>query len=116
MQDASTGPFLPLDLTQAAREFAAEVGGTAEREKKPIPSPPGLQMFFLYIRAQGYVPPHHVPEPIAVQTILGEARFSAQGQSYALPQGSVVFLAADVPHELFASTESVLLVTRALRD
>ncbi len=70
MQTELTGTFSPFDLTQAAREFASEVGATAERKKKPITSPGGLRTFFLYVRAAGYVPPHHVPGAITVQTIL----------------------------------------------
>lgn len=74
MQTELTGTLSPFDLTQAAREFASEVGATAERKKKPISSPGGLRTFFLYVRAAGYVPPHQVSGAITVQTILGAAR------------------------------------------
>jgi quercetin dioxygenase-like cupin family protein len=104
----------PLNLTQAAQEFATEVSGTAERKKKTIPSPVGLQLFLLYVRAQGYVPAHQVAGPITVQTIFGDARLAIAGQNYDLPQGSVVCLSAGVPHDVFVSTDTVLLVTHVL--
>ncbi len=116
MQTELTGTFSPFDLTQAAREFASEVGATAERKKKPISSPGGLRTFFLYIRAVGYVPPHQVSGAITVQTILGAARLSAEGKDYELPAGSVVFFPAGVLHDVSASEESVLLITQASQD
>jgi quercetin dioxygenase-like cupin family protein len=103
-----------LNLTQAAREFAAEVSGTTERKKKTIPSPDGLQLFLLYVRAQGYVPAHQVAGPITVQTIFGNARLSVAGHNHDLPQGSMISLAAGIPHDVSANTETVLLVTQAL--
>lgn len=116
MQSESTYTPSPLDLTKSAQDFAAEVGGISERKKKPIPSPPGLQAFLLYIRAQGYVPIHQVSGAITVQNIVGEARMTAGDHSYDLPKGSMVCVAAGIPHEISANTETVLLVTHALQD
>jgi quercetin dioxygenase-like cupin family protein len=105
----------PLDLTQAAHDFAAEVAGTAERKKKTIPSPVGLQAFLLYVRAQGYVPAHQVSGAITVQTLLGDAHMTTGGHTYDLPKGSMLCVAAGVPHDVAANTETVLLVTHALQ-
>lgn len=105
-----------LDLAQAAQEFAKEVSSTAERKKKTIPSPDGLQLFLLYVRAQGYVPAHQVAGPITVQTIFGDARLAVGNQSYSLPQGSVISIAAGVPHDVSADSETVLLVTHSLHS
>jgi len=116
MQGNAQGMYLSFDVASAAHAFLAEVGGTTERRKKPIPSPEGLQIFFLYIQSQAYVPPHHVRGPIIVQAIIGDARLSAGGQLYDLPEGSILFLAAGVSHDVSANTECVLLVTHALRD
>jgi quercetin dioxygenase-like cupin family protein len=116
MQGDSLDTFSPFNVAQAAREFLGEVGGTTERKKKTIPSPEGLQTFFLYIQSQAYVPPHYVRGPITVQAIIGDARLSAVGQLYDLPEGSIVFLAAEVSHDVSASNECVLLVTHALQD
>lgn len=71
----------PLSLAQAAQEFATEVSGAAERNKKTLPSPVGLQLFLLYVRGQGYVPAHQVAGLITVQTIFGDARLTAGGHS-----------------------------------
>ena len=116
MQSESSYSASPLDVTQAAREFAAEVAGSAERKKKTIPSPHGLQAFLLYVRANGTVPAHQVAGPITVQCVVGEASFTAEGQSHRLPAGTMISLAAGIPHDLAASTDSVLLVTHALQS
>lgn len=108
-------PLTPLDLTKAAQEFAAEVAGTAERKKKTIPAPVGIQVFLLYVRAQGNVPIHKVSGAITVQTILGGAHLIADAASHDLPTGCMVCVGAGVPHEVFADTETVLLVTHALQ-
>lgn len=44
--------FTPLELIKAAKDFAAEIAGSAERKKKTIPTPTGVQLFLLYVRAQ----------------------------------------------------------------
>jgi len=111
-----TENFTPFDLTRAAREFASEVAGTAERKKKTLPAPEGLQTFLLYVRAQGYVPMHQVAGPITVQAVLGSARIMSQSTIYELRNGNMISIPAAVPHDVSASTESVLLVTHALRD
>ena len=105
-----------VDLGQAAMDFAAEVSGTTERKKKAIPAPPGLQTFFLYVRAHGYVPVHTVSGPITIQNIFGRARVATEEQSYDLEEGDAVALAAGVPHDVSGMRESVLLVTHAPRD
>ncbi len=114
MQENTTEIISSLNLKEAAQAFVAEVAGQAERKKKPLPSYPGMQVFFLYIRANGHVPAHQVNGAITVQTILGNATFTVEGKTINLPAGSIVSLAPDVPHELDASADSVLLVTRAV--
>jgi quercetin dioxygenase-like cupin family protein len=108
-------PFPPLHLKKLAHEFAAEIASSTERKKKNLPSPPGIQLFLLYVRAQGNVPAHKVAGAITVQTIVGNARLTAETASYDLPEGSMVCVAGGVPHELFAETETVLLVTHTLQ-
>ena len=105
-----------IDLGQAALEFAAEVAGASERKKKTLPAPAGLQTFFLYVRAQGYVPVHAVSGPITIQSIFGRARVTTDKQDYELEEGEIVALGAGVPHDVSAMRETVLLVTHALRD
>ena len=81
-------------LTQAAQEFASEIAGTAERKKKTLPAPAGLQTFLLYVRANGYVPVRQVSGPITIQGILGHSRIQTPEQTYELTQGSLLSLAA----------------------
>lgn len=101
-------------LPVLAREFLTEVAGSVERKKKNLFSAQGLQVFLLYIRAQGHVPTHHASGAITVQTLVGRARFDAEGQSHDMPSGSIISLAPGIPHELWAGEESVLLVSHAM--
>jgi quercetin dioxygenase-like cupin family protein len=105
-----------LDIGQAAMDFAAEVEGTAERKKKSLPAPAGLQSFLLYVRAHGYVPVHTVSGPITIQNIFGRASVATAEQSYELEEGEILGLGAGVPHDVSAVRETVLLVTHAPRD
>jgi quercetin dioxygenase-like cupin family protein len=105
-----------IDLGQAAMEFAAEVAGAAERKKKSLPAPEGLQTFFLYVRRQGHVPEHAVSGPITIQNIFGRASVTTAEQSYDLDEGDMVALGAGIPHDVAATRETVLLVTQARRD
>lgn len=103
-----------LILAEAAQEFANEVAGQSERRKKDLPAPPGLRTFLLYVRANGHVPLHQVSGPITIQGVLGDSRIQTPDDTYELRQGGMVALAAAVPHDVSATTESVLLVTHAL--
>ena len=105
----------PFDLVHEAEAFLGEVSATtAERSKKAIASADGLQVFLLFVRAKCRVPDHRVNGPITVQTLIGHAQMMAEGNSYELPQGSIISFAADVVHDVSAVADSVLLVTRAL--
>lgn len=60
------------------------------------------------------MPTHKVRGAITVQTLLGNARLIVDSSSYDLPTGTIVSVGAGVPHEVFADSKSVLLVTHAL--
>lgn len=107
--------IVSVDLLNRAQELLQEASGTsAERTKKSISSPEGLQMFLLYVRTGAQVPKHQVKGPITVQTLLGHAQMTAEDRSYDLPQGSIASFGAGIPHDVFGVTTSVLLVTHAL--
>jgi quercetin dioxygenase-like cupin family protein len=105
----------PCDVMGEARKLLGEMENTAnERTKRTLPSANGLQTFLLFIRKKGRVPDHHVKGPITVQSLIGNARMTADGESFQLPQGSAISFAAEVAHDVSATTDAVLLVTHAL--
>lgn len=116
MSDLETPHDCVIDLTATAHAFAAEMAGRVERKKKALAAPDGIQMFLLYVRANGSVPTHQVSGPITVQTLIGDPKFEVAGQWHDLPVGSVISAAAGAPHALSAASESVLLVTHALKN
>jgi quercetin dioxygenase-like cupin family protein len=114
MQTVPEGPFSSIDLKQAARDLVSEIAGNSERKKKNLPSADGLELFLLYVRAQGTVPAHQVPGAITIQGILGKAMVAAEGQEHELTPDTIVSIGGGIPHDLRATTECVLLVTRVL--
>lgn len=46
-----------------------------------------------------------------MQTLTGKVRMGAGGSDHQIPVGSLLSIAANVPHELWAEEDSVCLVT-----
>lgn len=58
---------------------------------------------------------HHVQGEITVQCISGRVEFTVAGEPRELTAHDWIFLAAEQPHALHATEESVLLVTISLK-
>lgn len=105
----------PIDVMREAEQFLSEIADKpVERAKKAIAAASELQAFLLFVRANCLVPKHQVKGPITVQTLIGHAQMAADGSSHDLPKGNVVSFAANVPHDVSAVVDSILLVTHAL--
>jgi quercetin dioxygenase-like cupin family protein len=108
-------PAPPSTCHEQLATFSLKWPGAVERKKKTIASPSGLQMFLLYVRADGQVPLHQVTGAITVHTLIGNATLTVNDRSYVLAPGNVLPIAAGAPHSVSADRESVLLITHALR-
>jgi quercetin dioxygenase-like cupin family protein len=73
-----------------------------------------LELIRLVVPTGKQIPTHKAPGPITVQCLEGRVLFTAHNQSQELGAGSLVHLAASVPHSLQGIEDASLLVTLLL--
>ncbi|TDT50534.1 quercetin dioxygenase-like cupin family protein [Maribacter spongiicola] len=59
---------------------------------------------------------HKAPLPIIVHIVQGEIEFGAEGTHHTLKQGDIITLAANVPHDLLAKSDSIVRLTLSKQD
>ena len=65
------------------------------------------------LRPGTHVAEHHAAGPISIQVISGHVLIRAAGKAFDLPEGQLLALEAEVPHDVEALAESAILVTIA---
>jgi quercetin dioxygenase-like cupin family protein len=74
-----------------------------------------LEVMRLVLVAGKSLPPHKVPGEITVQCIEGSLDITAEGRSYILHPGHLLYLAGNVLHGVTALEDTTALVTVALK-
>lgn len=72
-----------------------------------------LRVVLLAMRAGAYVHEHQVPAQATVQTLRGAVRLRVRDRAVTLRDGQLLALDRDVPHDVEATEDSVILVTIA---
>lgn len=72
---------------------------------------PGFRIRQLAFDAGAVLGEHSAPDPIVVQVVDGAVAFEVDGTTYELRRGSILHVAANVPHALTARERSRVIVT-----
>ena len=59
---------------------------------------------------------HKAPLPIIVHIVQGEIDFGVEGAHHTLKQGDIITLAANIPHDLLAKSDSIVRLTLSKKD
>ncbi|WP_430424277.1 cupin domain-containing protein [Maribacter litoralis] len=59
---------------------------------------------------------HKAPFPIIVHIVKGSIDFGVEGTVHFLEQGDIITLAANIPHDLLAKSESIVRLTLSKLD
>lgn len=102
-------------------EVAAEVHGLrtedhpwqAGRNAKILVKYPDFRVLLIGLRAGTHVAQHHAAGSVSIQTISGHILVRAAGRPFDLPEGQLLALEREVPHDVEALAESAILVTIA---
>ena len=71
----------------------------------------GLRVVLLALRRGAQMPRHHAASAISVQVLFGRLGFGVLGSERELGPGRMLVVAPDLPHDLFAYDDTILLLT-----
>lgn len=105
-------PFLSFDLNAELHRLRTEDHPwQAGRNAKVLVKYPGLRIVLIALHPGTHVAEHKAPGAISVQTISGHVLMRAAGCAFDLPAGQLLSLEREIPHDVEALAESVVLVT-----
>ena len=70
-----------------------------------------MEIIRMVLPAGKTIPEHKVDGEITVQCLKGEVNFGVEGKNQTLTEGDFIYLNGGQKHDLYAVTDSVLLVT-----
>jgi quercetin dioxygenase-like cupin family protein len=106
-------PYIELDLGREIEQLHHEPEWATGQNAKTLVKYDDFRVVLTALRARARMPSHHTEGRISVQTIHGRIQVRTAGRTFDLPAGRVLVLDRDLPHEVEALEESVLLLTIA---
>ncbi len=97
-----------LDLLAEARDVSREAGQA--HFARTLAKQEGLRIVLLGLERGARIPQHHAASAISVQVLRGRLGFGVDGGERELPPGRMLVVAPDLPHDLVAFEDSVVLL------
>lgn len=111
----SAGGMLSFNLMdEAARLKANPEWSARDRLATSLVKDDALNLMLLALKSGARLEEHRAKGPISVQILAGRIRFGAAGQKFELSPGNVIALDREIPHELEALEESIVLLTTSI--
>ncbi len=108
--------YLEIDLAREIEQLHHEPEWATGQNAKTLMKYDDFRVVVTALRAHARMPSHQTDRRFSVQTIRGHIQVRAAGRTFDLPAGSLLALDRDLPHEVEALEESVLLLTIAGSD
>ncbi|RZJ36387.1 MAG: hypothetical protein EOO51_01230 [Flavobacterium sp.] len=111
MDNQSNAPFV-IDLNSEITEMLSA-------EDKPVSAKPlykteQMQVLLISLRENGELKRHTAPGPITVHVLKGAVTFHTDNSESSLKPGSLLTLEKEIPHSVFATEDSCIMVTKSL--
>jgi quercetin dioxygenase-like cupin family protein len=111
----SVGGMLSFNLVEeAARLKAKPEWSTRDRLAVSLVKDDALNLMLMALKQGARLEEHRAKGPISVQLLAGRIRFGAAGEKVELSPGNVIALDREIPHELEALDESIVLLTTSI--
>ncbi len=105
-------PFRSFDLKSELHRLRTEDHPwQAGRNAKILVKYPDFRILLVGLHPGSHLAEHRAPGAISVQTISGHVLIRAAGRVFDLPEGQMLTLEREIPHDLEALAESAVLVT-----
>ena len=111
-----TAPLLTLDLNREIEQLQSEGRWQSGHTAKTLPKYPDFRVVLIVMKPGGRLEKHQTEGGISVQTLQGRIRFTTTERSVELTAGQMLTLEHDIPHDVEAIADSVVLLTIAWRD
>lgn len=105
-------PLLSFELKSELHRLRTEDHPwQAGRNAKILVKYPDFRILLVALHPGTHVAEHRAPGAISVQTISGHVLIRAAGRVFDLPEGQLLTLEKEIPHDVEALAESAVLVT-----
>ncbi|MFN8617077.1 MAG: cupin domain-containing protein [Dehalococcoidia bacterium] len=108
----ATTPVHLLDLEAAADRLTAKLPGH-RRQTETLAREAGTSVVMMAMEAGDAIKEHSAKSPVSVQLLRGHIALNAGGQALELRPGQLAFMQPNVPHDVSALEQSVVLLTLA---